>query len=272
MPVAKARARHPPQRWIGSLLLHDTNSSRPRSSPRRHGRPPRKRRRPRSPDWTSSGSQPTPQPPVVPASTSVARRRMRCTALDPHQLTCLYHCGGVSASSHASLRAIAPGVSFLASAAGGGALILRLSQGEELRADRQAAELLGSAGPVIAMLEQVRADYRALGIDSDRWRRRTGCLPPTHPSRSVSGRWADRPSAAAPTRGPSSHALAREDSPASWRTRIGLTAPPTAVVNGVGRRPTGRRPTGTHAAANITQDAAERPVSRTSTGRCQHNG
>lgn len=31
MPVAKARARHPPQRWIGSLLLHDT--------PSRHGHP-----------------------------------------------------------------------------------------------------------------------------------------------------------------------------------------------------------------------------------------
>jgi Zn-dependent protease with chaperone function len=39
-----------------------------------------------------------------------------------------------------------------------------------VRGDRQAAELLGRAGLVIAMLEQVRADCRALGIDADRWR------------------------------------------------------------------------------------------------------
>ena len=63
-------------------------------------------------------------------------------------------------SSHPPQRAISLGVSFFATA-GGHALILRLSQREELRADRKAAELLGSAGPVIAMLEQLpRARHR----------------------------------------------------------------------------------------------------------------
>ena len=57
-----------------------------------------------------------------------------------------------------------------ASTGAGYAVNARLSQREELRADRQAAELLGSARPVIAMLEQLRADCRARGIDPDRWR------------------------------------------------------------------------------------------------------
>ncbi|MGO9954396.1 MAG: hypothetical protein ACLP50_00170 [Solirubrobacteraceae bacterium] len=39
------------------------------------------------------------------------------------------------------------------------------------RADRHAAVLLASTRPVIAMLEQMRRDYHARGIDSDRWRR-----------------------------------------------------------------------------------------------------
>ena len=95
----------------------------------------------------------------------------------------------VSLSSHAPLRAVSLGVSFLASGAGGGALILRLSQREELRADRQAAELLGSAGPVIAMLEQVRGQTAARSASTPTdGGCRTGCLPPTRPSRSVSGR------------------------------------------------------------------------------------
>ncbi len=64
-----------------------------------------------------------------------------------------------------------PLVAFLAfSGVGGYALMARLSQREELRADRHAAELLDSARPVIAMLEQARRDYRARGIDPDRWR------------------------------------------------------------------------------------------------------
>ncbi len=57
------------------------------------------------------------------------------------------------------------------SGAGGYALMARLSQREELRADRHAAGLLASARPVIAMLEQVRRDFHARGIDPDRWRR-----------------------------------------------------------------------------------------------------
>jgi len=59
-------------------------------------------------------------------------------------------------------------------------LILRLSQREALRADRHAAQLLGSAAPVIAMLEQVQADCRVLGVDADRWRRSDRLLA-THP-------------------------------------------------------------------------------------------
>jgi Zn-dependent protease with chaperone function len=121
----------------------------------------------------------------------------------------------VSLSSHAPLRAIALGVSFLASGAGGGALILRLSQGEELRADRQAAELLGSAGAVIAMLEQLRADCRALGIDADRWRlsdRLFGTHPPVEVRIRALSRSPERSRAGS---GLSSQALGRGQSPRS---------------------------------------------------------
>ncbi|MGO9899920.1 MAG: M48 family metalloprotease [Solirubrobacteraceae bacterium] len=74
-----------------------------------------------------------------------------------------------------------PFVALLAfSGVGGYALMARLSQREELRADRHAAELLGSARPVVAMLEQVRRDDHARGIDSDRWRRSDRLLA-SHP-------------------------------------------------------------------------------------------
>ena len=66
------------------------------------------------------------------------------------------------------------------SGVGGYALMARLSQREELRADRHAAELLGSTRPVIAMLEQMRRDYHARGIDPDRWRRSDRLLA-SHP-------------------------------------------------------------------------------------------
>ncbi len=66
------------------------------------------------------------------------------------------------------------------SGVGGYALMARLSQREELRADRHAAELLASARPVIAMLEQARRDYQARGIDPDRWRRSDRLLA-SHP-------------------------------------------------------------------------------------------
>jgi hypothetical protein len=45
-----------------------------------------------------------------------------------------------------------------------------VSRRETLRADRHAAVLLGSAGPVVAMLEQMREDRRAEGRAVDRWR------------------------------------------------------------------------------------------------------
>ncbi len=87
----------------------------------------------------------------------------------------------ITASPHAPLRVIALIVSWVVTAAGGHVLILWLSRREELRADRHAAQLLGSPGPGIAMLEQVRADCRALGVDADRWRR-SDRLWATHPS------------------------------------------------------------------------------------------
>jgi Zn-dependent protease with chaperone function len=74
----------------------------------------------------------------------------------------------ITPSPHAPLRAIALGVSLFATGAGYIVLTLRLSQPEELRADSHAAELLGSAAPVIAMLEQLHADCRARGVDADR--------------------------------------------------------------------------------------------------------
>ncbi len=86
----------------------------------------------------------------------------------------------ITASPHAPLRAISLIVSWVVTAAGGHVLILWLSRREERRADRQAAQLLGSPGPMIAMLEQVRADCRALGVDADRWRR-SDRLWATHP-------------------------------------------------------------------------------------------
>jgi len=76
----------------------------------------------------------------------------------------------ITASPHAPLRAISLVISWVVTAAGTNVLILWLSRREELRADRHAARLLGSAEPVIAMLEQVQADSRALGVDADRGR------------------------------------------------------------------------------------------------------
>lgn len=86
----------------------------------------------------------------------------------------------VTLSSHAPLPGNPLVVCSVVSAAGGYALLARLSQREELRADRHAAQLLASARPVIAMLEQVRHDCHARGIDPDRWRRSDRLLA-SHP-------------------------------------------------------------------------------------------
>ncbi len=69
---------------------------------------------------------------------------------------------------------------FFATVAGWYALAARLSRREELRADHHAANLLGSARPVIAMLEQMREDCRAHGSDPDQWRLSDRLLA-THP-------------------------------------------------------------------------------------------
>jgi hypothetical protein len=67
----------------------------------------------------------------------------------------------------------------------------------------------------ISLLEQVRADCRALGIDADRWRL-SDRLFGTHPPVEVRIRALSRsPERSLPARGLSSHALAQAQSPRS---------------------------------------------------------